>query len=109
MSIVFTPKISFSFGSGKMEKRNVAPKGPTAVYWSTTELNNLVELRAIGLSYKDCAKLLGRSQTACISACDGNSLHSSIGKRRQKLINEVLDNDIKRKDSSITATITATA
>jgi len=109
MSIVFTPKISFSFGSGKMEKRNVAPKGPSPVYWSTTELNNLVELRAIGLSYKDCAKLLGRSQTACISACDGNSLHSAIGKRRQKLINEVLNDDTKRKDSSIKAAFTATA
>ena len=97
MSIVFKPKIKFNFGSGKMQPKTKTVRREIK-YWTTIELGNLVELRAIGLSYKDCGKLMGRSQSACVSACDFNDLHSSIRRSRQKLIDEVLDNDVKRKD-----------
>ena len=89
MSIVFKPTIRFNFASGKMQ-----PKTKTvnreSVYWTTFELSNLVELRSIGLSYKDCAKLLGKSQYTCCSAADSNNLHSRITKRKKELIDKAL-------------------
>ena len=99
MSIVFKPKLTFNFASGKMQ-----PKTKTFsrsnIYWKTTELTNLVELRSIGLSYKDCAKLLGRSQSSCVAAADANDLHSRIAKKRQQLINQALNNDFETKNSA---------
>ena len=108
MSIVFKPKLSFHFGSGRMQP-SVKKTGRPIIHWTANEVENLIELRAIGLSHKDCGRLLNRSDDACIGAVKKLMLNPRIEARKQELINEVLDNDIKRKDSSITATITATA
>ena len=89
MSIVFKPKLTFNFSSGKMQPKTKTVRRET-VYWKTTELNNLVELRAIGLSYKDCAKLLGRSQSSCVAAADANDLHTRISKKKKQLIDQAL-------------------
>ena len=88
MSIVFKPKLSFNFGSGRMQKTKTISR-PNS-YWKTTELTNLVELRSIGLSYKDCAKLLGRSQSSCVAAADANDLHTRISKKKKQLIDQAL-------------------
>jgi len=89
MSIVFKPKLSFNFGSGRMQPKTKTISRPNS-YWKTTELTNLVELRSIGLSYKDCAKLLGRSQSSCVAAADANNLHTRITKKKQQLIDQAL-------------------
>jgi hypothetical protein len=99
MSIVFKPKLTFNFASGKLQPKTKTVSRPT-IYWKTTELNNLVELRAIGLSYKDCAKLLGRSQSSCVAAADGNDLHSKIAKKKKQLIDQALNNDFETKTSA---------
>ena len=89
MSIVFKPKLTFNFASGKLQPKTKTVRRET-VYWKTTELTNLVELRSIGLSYKDCAKLLGRSQSSCVAAADANDLHTRITKKKQQLIDQAL-------------------
>jgi len=89
MSIVFKPTIRFNFASGKMQPKTKTVSRET-VYWTTFELSNLVELRSIGLSYKNCAKLLGKSQYTCCAACDANDLHSRITKRKKELIDDAL-------------------
>ena len=89
MSIVFKPKLTFNFSSGKMQPKTKTVSRET-VYWKTTELTNLVELRSIGLSYKDCAKLLGRSQSSCVAAADANDLHTRISKKKKQLIDQAL-------------------
>jgi len=89
MSIVFKPKLTFNFASGKLQPKTKTFRRET-VYWKTTELTNLVELRSIGLSYKDCAKLLGRSQSSCVAAADANDLHTRITKKKQQLIDQAL-------------------
>ena len=99
MSIVFKPKLTFNFSSGKMQPKTKTVSRET-VYWKTTELNNLVELRAIGLSYKDCSKLLGRTQSSCVAAADGNDLHSKIAKKKKQLIDQALNNDFETKTSA---------
>ena len=85
MSIVFKPKINFSFGSGKSGPivKNVPRE---QWHWSTRELKRVVSLRAIGVTYKDCAKLIGRSQGAIISAVDTNNLYSAIAKEKEGLV-----------------------
>ena len=99
MSIVFKPKLTFNFASGKLQPKTKTVSRPT-IYWKTTELTNLVELRSIGLSYKDCAKLLGRSQSSCVAAADGNDLHSKIAKKKKQLIDQALNNDFETKTSA---------
>jgi len=89
MSIVFKPKLTFNFASGKLQPKTKTVSRPN-IYWKTTELTNLVELRSIGLSYKDCAKLLGRSQSSCVAAADANDLHTRITKKKQQLIDQAL-------------------
>ena len=46
MSIVFKPKLTFNFSSGKMQPKTKTVRRET-VYWKTTELNNLVELLSL--------------------------------------------------------------
>ena len=99
MSIVFKPKLTFNFASGKLQPKTKTVSRPT-IYWKTTELTKLVELRAIGLSYKDCAKLLGRSQSSCVAAADANDLHSRIANKKQQLINQALNNDFETKTNA---------
>jgi hypothetical protein len=85
MSIVFKPKINFSFGSSKAGPvtKNVPRE---KWHWSTKELKRVVSLRAIGVSYKDCAKLIDRSQGAIVAAVDTNNLYSAIAKEKEGLI-----------------------
>ena len=85
MSIVFKPKIKFSFGSSRQGPvvKNVPRE---QWHWSTKELKRVVSLRAIGVTYKDCAKLIGRSQGAIISAVDTNNLYSAIAKEKEGLV-----------------------
>lgn len=98
MSIVFKPRLTFNFGSGKY-----GPKSKTVsrevIYWTTFDIENLVELRSIGLSHKECGKLMDRSASACMGAVKSNSLEPRIEKKRQELIKEALKNDIERKNS----------
>ena len=90
MSIVFTPKIAFNFGSGRVQP--VKDKKPKPMqYWSNVELGKLCDLRALGLSYSDCAKMLERSVSSCQSAVDERSLYIRIMRAREKLIENVIN------------------
>ena len=91
MSIVFKPKIKFSFGSSRQGPvvKNVPRE---QWHWSTKELKRVVSLRAIGVTYKECAKLIGRSQGAIISAVDTNNLYGAIAREKKGLIITVMEN-----------------
>jgi len=99
MSIVFKPKLTFNFASGKLQPKTNRVRREI-IHWTTIELENLTELRSIGLSYKECAKLLGRSESACLGAVKSNSLEKRIQNKRQELIKETLKNEAKRKASA---------
>jgi hypothetical protein len=97
MSIVHKPKFNVGIVKKPPKVRTDARK---IVHWTTTEIENLVELRSIGLSHKECARLLGRSESACLGAVKSNSLEKRIQNKRQELIKEALKNDAKRKNSA---------
>jgi hypothetical protein len=90
MSIVFKPKIKFNFSSGMLTR-------PTKVvarekwHWTNKDLNRLTELKALGLSYVEISKLLGRSANSCGTAMHTNKLKSTYKLRRQKLIEEIMN------------------
>ena len=83
-------KTAFSFGSGK--------RGPVVktvpretVFWAKKDLSILVNLRAIGVTYKVCGVTLGRSANSCGSAIQTNNLYSAVQTRRDQLIKEALN------------------
>ena len=95
MSIVHKPKFNVGIVKKPPKVRTDARK---IVHWTTTEIENLVELRSIGLSHKECGKLLNRSATACAGAVKSNLLNPRISKKRKDL-----ENDAQRKNSPIAA------
>ena len=90
MSIVFTPKIAFNFSSGRVEQVRKKKAQPLK-YWSNVELGKLCDLRALGLSYRDCSEMLKRSVSSCQSAVDERSLYIRIMRAREKLIENVVN------------------
>jgi len=90
MSIIFKPKIKFSFGSGKLAKP-VKTVSREKWHWTTKELKKLTELKALGLSYVDIAKLIGRSANSCGTAMHTNNLKKVYKLRREKLIEEIMN------------------
>ncbi len=88
MSLVFKPKIPAYFkgpvGVEKIKHRAVNP-------FSQDEVNLLVELRALNMSYKDCAGILKRCEGNCSHTVFRLKLYSEIDRKRQILINEVLN------------------
>jgi len=95
MSLIFNPKIAesykkvFSFGSGKKDpKLKTLPIKP--ILWPEEDIDKLVKLRAIGVTYKACAKTLGRTANSCGSAVQTHDLYGAVLARRKQLIKEAL-------------------
>jgi len=67
--IVFVPKIAYSFAALKTVKVIAKPVSEAATQEYNTftdkELTLLVNLKAIGMSYRDIGKLIHRSQDSC--------------------------------------------
>jgi len=90
MSLAFKPKIAYGFrGEVEPEPVKVVVRGPSR-HWSTKELNKLVELRALGVSYINAAKLMNRGQSTLISAVVYNDLYGIIETKRSAHIAKVL-------------------
>ena len=88
MSIVFKPKIPKEFSPQVQVKPKV--KRPTPVIWSDSDIVQLINLRAIGVSFKDCGPLLNRTMSACVAAVDSNNLYQAIRTRREVLMKDIL-------------------
>ena len=88
MSIVFKPVIPKAFSP--QVKANAKVKRPTPVIWSDPDMVQLINLRAMGVSFKDCGPLLNRTMSACVAAVDSNNLYRAISTRRQVLIKEII-------------------
>ena len=88
MGIVFKPVIPKTYTHNVWVKPKV--KRPTPVIWSDPDMVRLINLRAMGVSFKECGPLLNRTMSACVAAVDSNNLYRAIGTRRQVLIKEIL-------------------
>jgi len=91
VGIVFKPKICFNFGTGGMSSVKNKKVSREITHWSTKELNKLADLKAIGLTYIQIGKLLNRSANSCGTAIHSNDLKKIYKLRRQKLIEEIIN------------------
>ena len=91
MSLIFKPKIPESMGFIESAKvKTCRPNEPTKNHWTNEEVARLVQLRAHGVSFKDCAKLLHRGTPACVTMIVGRDLYGEIDRQRHQLIEGIL-------------------
>ena len=112
MNIVFVPKIAYNFDALKPTRHEqyvehvkgyevdkppviaVKPLSEAALReynsWSVKELTIMVNLRAIGMSYRSIARHIHRSQDACALAFHRNDLKEIYQGIRAELVAEVL-------------------
>jgi len=95
MSIIFIPKIAASYsGLIKPIVIPVKPLSPNATHeynsWSAKELSQLVNLRAIGLSYKKIGKLIHRSGSSCANTLSRNALRDKYKEIQDRMVKEVM-------------------
>ena len=88
IGIVFKPKIPKTFSPEVKVQPKV--KRPVPALWTDTDIMRMVNLRALGVSFKSCGPLLNRSMAACVAAVDSNNLYGAISTRRNVLIKEIL-------------------
>ena len=109
MSLIFKPKIAkdfrasnpvvkevtdaFHFASGKLApKVKTVPRESTLKHWTTKELKQLVELKAMGVTYEQMSKLMdGRSANSCGGSISSNGLTKVYKKRRQEMIEAIMN------------------
>jgi len=94
MSIVFIPKIAFSFDALKPAEVRGKPTSPKALRqynsWTDKDLTLLVNLKAVGMSYRNIAKVLHKSQDSCSVAMSRNELQSAYKDIQAKLVAEIM-------------------
>jgi hypothetical protein len=88
IGIVFKPVIPKTFS--KQVKVQVKVKRPAPKPWTNVDLMRLINLRAMGVSYKDCGPLLSRSMGACVAIIESNNLYGTISTRHHVLIKDIL-------------------
>ena len=93
MSLLFKPKIKLNLKSDKsykIESKNAVPRTKP---WSTKELKQLINLKAIGLTYSVIGKILDRPAASCGVAVSTKNLGSKYKKRRMEMIKEIMSDD----------------
>ena len=88
MSIVFIPKIAANFEALKPTVVAAKPKPDTA--WTERDLTLLVNLKAIGMSYRDIGKKLHRSQDSCSLTMVRNNLTGVYKDIHSQLVEAVM-------------------
>ena len=88
IGIVFKPVIPKTFSPEVKAQPKV--KRAVAALWTDPDLMQLINLRAIGVSFKACAPLLSRSMGACVAIIESNNLYGTISTRHHVLIKDIL-------------------
>jgi len=58
--------------------------------WSAEELDKLIAMRTLNMSYPKCGSALNRSANSCGSAVYTNNLYDKINKLRKRMIKEAV-------------------
>ena len=93
MSIVFKPKIPYGFRE-VVAKPKVTDAQREYNSWSTKELRQLVELRAIGVSYLKCSELLHRGKAGCAVVMSREG-HGALAKARQNVLIQAIMSEVQ--------------
>ena len=95
MSLIFKPRIAYHFGSAKFLAAKARAKNShqEQYTWEKREIEFLIELRALRVSFLECDKMLKRKQGSCSNCIQSRKLYEKINKKRQALIQGVLKDD----------------
>tara|TARA_R110000764_G_C10846989_1_gene364876 strand:- start:100 stop:423 length:324 start_codon:yes stop_codon:yes gene_type:complete len=106
MSLLFKPTIADTFehirpvatinvkpqvAESEINKPLINSNGYLCGIWSSREINLLINMRALQLTYRECGKHLNRSTNSCGSAVQTHNLYKSIEDKKEILINGVLN------------------
>ena len=91
MSLVFKPKIPKDFSDLiPVKVVKVAEPKYKPRWWTAEEKDQLVELRAMGVSFHDCASILRRGQGSIAHILKTYELHGAIWNLRQASIDRIM-------------------
>ena len=95
MSLIFKPRIAYHFGSAKFLAAKAKARNPhqEQYTWEEREIEFLIELRALKVSFLQCDKMLKRKQGSCSNCIQYRNLYEKINSKRQALIQGVLKDD----------------
>ena len=85
MSLVFKPRISFNFGSGRSSIKN-KPVHREELVWSEPSIQELIVLRALRCTYRECGQHFSRTPEACSNVVNKRDLYPAINKKREELL-----------------------
>jgi len=89
MSLIFKPRISFSFGSGRSSTVKNKTVHREEVVWSDADIEKLVVLRAMRCTYRECGTSFSRSAPACSNVVQTKDLYRAINKKRAEIMANV--------------------
>ena len=95
MSLIFKPRIAkFLAAKAKAKAKAKASNPHQEQYtWEEREIEFLIELRALKVSFLQCDKMLKRKQGSCSNCIQSRNLYEKINSKRQALIQGVLKDD----------------
>jgi len=91
MSLIFKPKISDKYKADPLEKLTRSRK--KRIPWNKADIEKLVALRAMHVPYKECEKLLNRTEGSCAVKLHFTGALAEIEAIRKKLINDIVGKD----------------
>ena len=96
MSLVFKPKIPLSYSMPPQENKKQRANRIRNT-WTDEEIDVLINLRALGVTFRDVGYALGRRSQTAAAKVHGAMLYGEIRDRRKKLIDDILENYNDRK------------
>ena len=95
MGLIFKENIALNFNGAKFLSHKLkARKSQMDRYpWGEKEIEYLITLRALKVSFSQCDKMLKRKQGSCSNCIQFRNLYEKINSKRQALIQGVLKDD----------------
>jgi len=90
MSLIFKPRISFRFGSGKSSIVKNKPVHREELLWSEADIQTLVVLRAFRSTYRECGQRFSRTAEACSNVVQKRDLYHEINEKRAEIMAKVI-------------------
>lgn len=91
MSLIFKPKIADKYKESSTG--DIYRPIKKRVTWNKAEIDKLIALRAMHVSYTECEKLLNRTQGSCAVKLHFTGALAEVEALRNKLISDIMRND----------------
>ena len=86
MSLAFKPTIPDKFALPTKRKKEANKR----VEWSKADINRLIQLRAMHVSYRDCEVILNRTKSSCAVFLHTTGALVEVNQLRKQLIDNIM-------------------